>query len=331
MQMVPRPSRRLSVPAGHAVYELIRALNTTREAQERETQRRRAWEQEQELSYRQRQVEMEQQMGEMRQQIAALQAALSQTNGSLAGHSDRTPLPLNTVGTSPACSPNMSTPHLTTGLFTPQYAMSPAVPPSQPHQPIQPVSPVSPVPHSTPIYGATHFAQDPSAAPHMSMTQRFCDSSVSHEYQPHQATMQMQHSPPLHHLPTQQYQGAQNRQAPVHLNYRLQSQPQPPTAVLVDSLSPPRSATPPPSPNVNPTEISLSPRSPRSPYLSHATSSRSGRKRSNADLSTTGSDTDSDSSEPNPRYRIRRTNHHDRRCLTIHVSLYSYCPLYTQS
>lgn len=327
MQMIPQPTRGLSAPAGY----LIRALNATREAQKRENQRRRAWEQEQELSYRQRQVEMEQQMSEMRQQIATLQAALSQTNGSLAGHFGSPALPLNAIGTSPACSPNMNTSHLATGLFTPQYTMSPAVPPSQPHQPNQPVSPVSPVPQSTPAYGTTHLAQGPSAASHSSTTQRFYDCNVGHEYQPHREIVQMQHSPPLQHLPTQQYQGAQNRPAPVHSNNQLQLQPQPPIAILANSLPLPRFDTPSPSPNVNSTEISLSPQSPRSPYLSHATSLRSDRKRSKADLSTTGSDTDSGSSEPNPKYRIRRTNHHDRRCLTIHVSLDSHYSLYALS
>lgn len=318
MQMIPQPTRGLSVPAGHPIHELIRALNATREAQERETQRRRAWEQEQELSYRQRQVEMEQQMSEMRRQIATLQVALSQTNGSLVGHFGSPALPLSAIGTSPACSPNMNTSHLATGLFTPQYTMSPAVPPSQPHQPNQPVSPVSPVLQSTPAYGTPHFAQGPSAASHTSMTQRFYDCNVGHEYQPHRETVQMQHSPPLQHLPTQQYRGTQNLQ------------PQPPTAILTNSLPPPQSNTPSPSPNVNSTEISLSPRSPRS-YLSHATSSRGGSKRSKADLSTTSSDTDSGSSEPNPKYRICRTNHHDRRCLTVHVSLYSRYSLYALS
>lgn len=331
MQMIPQPTRGLSAPAGHPIHELIRALNATREAQERETHRRRAWEHEQEHSYRQKQIEMEQQMSEMRRQIATLQAALSQTNGSLAGHFGSPALPLNAIGTSPACSPNLNTSHLATGLFTPQYTMSPAVPPSQPHQPNQPVSPVSPVPQSTPAYGATHFAQGSSAASHTSMSQRFYDCNVGHEYQPHRETVQMQHSPPLQHLPTQQYRGAQNRPGPVHSNNQLQLQPQPPTAILANSLLPPRFSTPSPSPNVNSTEISSPPRSPCSPYLSHATSSRSGRKRSKADLSTTSSDTDSGSSESNPKYQIRRTNHHDRRCLTIHVSLYSHHSLYVLS
>jgi hypothetical protein len=128
----------------------------------------------------------------------------------------------------------------------------------------------------------------------------------------------------LQQLPNQPYQGVQNQSAAVHQNFQPSSQASTSTLpLLVDSLSPPRSLTPSPSPLISTTDISQSPRSPCSPYLSHP-NSRSSRKRSNADISSSDHGSDSDSSEPNPRYRIRRTNHHDRRCLTIHVSLHSH-------
>ncbi|KAF5363724.1 hypothetical protein D9756_000742 [Leucocoprinus leucothites] len=321
MQMVPRPMRGPSAPVGHPIHELIRALYATREAQERENQRRRDWERQHEVSLRQRQSEMERQMNELRQQITTLQAALAQNN-SLAGQTSSPALSLNAVGISPSCSPNMDNSHPTTGLFTPQYSLSPAVLPSQPHQPNQPVSPVSPVLQSTPVYGNAHFVQGSSTTPHTSMTQRLYDGGVGDGYQSHQATLQMQHnSPHLRQLPSQQYQDIQSQSAPVHQNYQPSQQASTDTfPPSTSSLSPPRSVTPSPSPLVGSTEISQSPRSPRSPYLSHATS-RSSRKRSNADLSSSSSDSASDSSEPNPRYRIRRTNHHDRRFLTIHHAM----------
>jgi hypothetical protein len=126
------------------------------------------------------------------------------------------------------------------------------------------------------------------------------------------------HSPHIQQLPTQQYQDTQGHPAPVNQNYQAQRLT-PSLIPPVDSLSPPHSVTPSPSPLIDSTDFSCSPRSPRSPPLPQH-NSRTSRKRRNTDISSSGSGSDSDSSEVNPRYRIRRTSHHDRRCLTIHVS-----------
>lgn len=62
--------------AAHIVQELLRALAATREAQESENKRRRAWEQELEAKYQQRQAETESQLTEMKRQIAYLRACV---------------------------------------------------------------------------------------------------------------------------------------------------------------------------------------------------------------------------------------------------------------
>lgn len=318
--MVPRPARGPLTPAAHPVHELLRALQATREAQERETQRRIAWEQEQEMKYRQRQAEMELQISEMRRQISVLQSALAQ-NAPTAGSSGSPAIPLDTTGISPNCSPNMSDSHPVTGLFTPQYSMSPAVLPSRPHQSIQPVSPVSPILQNPPSYSTSHFVQGSSTAtPHSSVLTQPRYGGDAGDYQ---AALQVQHhSPHLQQLQSQQYHDTQNHAAPVRNNFQQRtaaaSRP-----VSTDSLPPPQSVTPSPSPLAGSTDVSRSPRPPRSPRSPHVGSLGS-RKRSNADISSSDSGSDSDSSESNPRHRIRRVSHHDRRCLTIHVSLLLY-------
>ncbi|KXN83740.1 hypothetical protein AN958_00883 [Leucoagaricus sp. SymC.cos] len=323
MQVMPAPVRGPSATVPPHIQELLRTLHATREAQEREFQRRKAWEQEQETTYRQRQIEMEQQMSELRRQVTVLQAALAQNTGSSTCHSGSPALSVNSVEMPPNCSPNTGNLHPVTGLFTPQYCMSPAVLPSQPHQSNQPVSPVSPVPQNVPIYNTGHYTQGSFATAHPSVTQRFNEGGID-EYQAQQTTLQMQQqSPDLQHLPDQRYQNVQHQSAPVAHAFQPEPQIQSSTSVPpppVDSLSPPRSVTPSPSPLTGSADVSRSPRSPRSPYLSQA-NSRSSRKRSIADISSTDSGSDSDSSEANPRYRIRRTNHHDRRCLTIHHAM----------
>ena len=69
--------RRPKADAAHIVQELLRTLAATREAQESENKRRRAWEQELETKYQQRQAETESQLTEMKRQIAYLKACVA--------------------------------------------------------------------------------------------------------------------------------------------------------------------------------------------------------------------------------------------------------------
>ncbi|KAH9966053.1 hypothetical protein BC827DRAFT_1374365 [Russula dissimulans] len=73
----PPPPPRPKVDAAHVVQELFRALAATREAQETETKRRAAWEQEFEAKYQQRQAETESQLAEIKLQIAYLEACVT--------------------------------------------------------------------------------------------------------------------------------------------------------------------------------------------------------------------------------------------------------------
>lgn len=255
---------------------------------------------------------MEQQINEMRRQITVLQSALAQsTTGG--GHSGSPAITLNAVALSPECSPSMDNAH-TPGMFNPQYSMSPAVQTSQPHQPSQSMSPISPVPLNPPSYN-TQFVQGSSTAPRVSTVHSYYNGSAVEDYRSHQGGLQVQHhSPHLQHLQNQQYHDVRNHSAATPQN--LQSHSSNATlSPLVDSLPPTQSISPSPSPLIGSTDVSQSPRSPHSPY----TSSRSSRKRSNVDIASSDSGSDSDNSEIYPSHRIRRVNHHDRRCLTIHV------------
>jgi hypothetical protein len=59
------------------VQELLRALNSTREAQENENKRRIAWEQALEAKYQRRQAETETQLAEMKREIDCLQECVA--------------------------------------------------------------------------------------------------------------------------------------------------------------------------------------------------------------------------------------------------------------
>jgi hypothetical protein len=69
--------RRPRVDPGHMVQELLRALNSTREAQENENKRRIAWEQALEAKYQQRQAETETQLAEMKREIDCLKECVA--------------------------------------------------------------------------------------------------------------------------------------------------------------------------------------------------------------------------------------------------------------
>jgi hypothetical protein len=289
-------------PAG-AVHELIRTVRATKEAHLREAERRMIWEQEQEVKYRQRQVEMEQQINEMRHQITVLQSALAQ-NATGAGHSNSPAVTLNHAALSPECGPSMDDSH-SPGIFNSQYNISPAV---QPHQLNQSISPISPVPSNHPSYGSPQFIQGSSTAPQTSLVQSYYNGGSVGEYQT-QRGLEMHHpSPHLQHLQNQYHDIPNDSVTMVSQDPRTQSSS---VAPLLDSI--PQSVSPSPSSLVGSTDV------PRSPASYQTTNSRQSKKRSKADITSSDSSSDTSSSETYPRHRMRRTNHHDKRCLTIHV------------
>lgn len=307
------------------VQELLRTLQAAREAHELETKRRIAWEQEQEVRYRQRQIEMEQQINEMRREITALQSALAQNTATRL--SGRPGMSLNAGGVSPNRSPSMANSSPSTGLFTPQYSISPVVSPSRLQQSNQAMSPLSVIPPNPPSYNDPHFIQNSSATSHMPvMTQPYYPPGVASDYHSHQTTMQVRHhSPQSQHLQARQFIDTQSHLASLQHNFQQQA-PAITFQRLAASLHAPQSVTSSPSPLIGSTDVSHSPQSPSSSH-SPPMSTRGSRKRSKAEISTSDSGSGSESSDHTSRHRIRRVSHHDRRCLTIHVSFLFLPPL----
>ncbi|KAF8897679.1 hypothetical protein BD779DRAFT_1432207 [Infundibulicybe gibba] len=141
-----QPGPRTGQPSSvQAVQELFRIVSANREAHEIERKRRLAWEQEQEAKYTQRQAETERRMFEMRQEIASLRSVVA----------------------------NLST---SSGLLTPQYQSSPAIPQQLPRQLI---SPVSPAPHPS-SYTQPTFVQGSSSQPMMNTFNPYQDNNSDH-------------------------------------------------------------------------------------------------------------------------------------------------------
>lgn len=311
-QFVPQPTEPLPVTPAGAVHELIRTVRATREAHSREAQRRRIWEQEQEVKYRQRQTEMEQQINEMRHQITVLQSALAQNAGG-AGQPNSPAVTLNHAALSPECGPSMDDSR-SPGIFNSQYNISPAV---QSHQLNQSISPISPVPSNHPPYGSPQFIQGSSTAPQTSLVQSYYNGGSVGEYQAHQG-LEMRHpSSHLQHLQHQYHDVPNNSVATVPRSHQTQASSVVP---LPDAIS--QSVSPSPSSLVCSTDV------PQSPASHQTTNSRQSRKRSKADITSSDSSSDTDSSEDYPRHRMRRTNHHDKRCLTIHVGFHCLCSVF---
>lgn len=170
----------------------------------------------------------------------------------------------NNMGTTISMPPPPS------GLFTPQYNMSPAM---TEQRPPQPSSPISPLTQSAP-YSQAMFLQGSSNNP----------------------------LPGPSHLP--QYGN--------HTAMRQEVPQQHPQTNLLMVQPPPQSVTPSPSPQLTSVEPLLPPDSEAS------TPPRTRKKRLNSELS--GDEGNSSSSESNTGQPMKRVNHHDRRCLTIHVS-----------
>lgn len=295
------------------MHELVRTVRATKEAHSRETQRRMIWEQEQEVKYRQRQAEMEQQINEMRHQITVLQSALAQ-NATGSRHPGSPAITLNHSALSPECGPSMDDSH-SPGIYNSQYNVSPAV---QSHQLNQSISPISPVPSNHPPYGTPQFIQGSSTAPQASLAQSYYNGSGVGEYHTQQGLEIHHHSPHFQHLQGQHYHGVQND----HVTMMPQNLPTASSNVVSSLDSLPESVSPSPSSFIGSTDV------PPSPASHQTTNSRQSRKRSRAGIASSDSSSDSDSSETYPRHRMRRTNHHDKRCLTIHVGFYHLYTLF---
>lgn len=245
-----RPRIQPSAEGVSAVQELLRIVSATREAQEIERKRRLAWEQEQEAKYTQRQAEMERRLFEMRQEIVTLRSTVGTTSGTT---NNNTSMPT-------------TIPPPASGLFTPQYNLSPAMPELRPQQPVSPISPLT-------------------------------------QSAPHSQTMFMQ--------------GSSNNPLPGPMQQPQQEVSQPQPQIPLPTLQPlPQSVTPSPSPQLTFVEPPLPPDSEAS------TPPRTRKKRLNSELSSSDEGSSS-SSESNAGRPLKRVNHHDRRCLTIHVSRFS--------
>jgi hypothetical protein len=184
----------------------------------------------------------------------------------------------------------------TTGLFTPHYALSPAVrEQSIPRHPSTPTSP-TPIIQTQSVIQPT-FLQGSSSKPYPPGAQPSNDLSLAHD------SRQLIPYPTLPIQPQPQYRyqaGVIGQQQQFLLNQTV--------GIRQQSSSIGQSVTPSPSPQLSALH----------PSTDSSTTSRK-RKTSEAP-SDNDSDADSDGSSIAPAHRIRRANHHDRRCLTIQVS-----------
>ena len=274
-----------------AVQEFIRLIATTREAQEIERKRRLAWEQEQEAKQAQRQAETERSILEMRQEIQSLRAMVNR-NSRMAIMPQLSPQPLPPA--SAQSTPQQPTASIT-GLFTPHYTLSPAV--QEQSIPQHPSGPTSPTPIGQPqtIMQST-FVQGSSSKPYSPNVRHCGDSSLAQDTRQHTSYAEQ----PMQPQPQYRFQGGAIDQQ----QQMLLSQ----AGGMRQLSSVEQSVTPSPSPQLSvlhpPTD-----------------SSTTSRKRKTSEIaSDDDSNIDSDGSDAAPVQRIRRVNHHDRRCLTIHVT-----------
>ncbi|KAK2466118.1 hypothetical protein APHAL10511_001760 [Amanita phalloides] len=298
---VPPPSRHFSQEGVNAVQEFIRLVTTTREAQEIERKRRLAWEQEQEAKQTQRQAETERCILEMRQEIQSLRAMLNR-NG-------RATIP-QTSSQALQPAPAQPTPQqpiaLTNGLFTPHYTLSPAVPEqSIPQHPPTPMASTSinqlnSMSQSAFVQGSSSKTYTPNAR---SSPAELCFTQETQQHiSYHGQTGQLQLISPVQPQPQHIYQAGVGNQQPRSTSNQIGSLQQPAGPAA-------QSVTPSPSPQLS----VLHPPT----YLS-----KMKRKRKTPDVTNDDDDDDdddggSDGSDGAPVQRIRRTNHHDKRCLTI--------------
>ena len=247
-----------------------------------------AWEQEQEAKQAQRQAETERTILEMRQEIQSLRAMLIR-NGRMTIMPQSSPHTFPLAPAQPIPQQPMGS---TTGLFTPHYALSPAV--QEQSIPQHPSTPTSPTPIITQSIIHPTFVQGSSSKPYSSGAQPSNDLSLAQDGR--------QHIPyPIQPQPQYRYQaGVIDQQQQFLLNQA--------GGIRRQSSSIGQSVTPSPSPQL----------SVMHPSTDSSTTSRK-RKTSEA-ASDIDSDADSDGSSVAPAQRIRRANHHDRRCLTIQVS-----------
>ena len=232
-------------------------------------------------------------MLEMRQEIQSLRAMLSR-NSRMATVPQLSPQTLTTAPSQPVPQhPTAST----SGLFTPHYNLSPAV--QEQSIPRHSSTPTSPKPVGQPqtVIQPT-FVQGPSSKPYSPDIQYCSDSSLAQETRQRHNSYAAQ---PMQPQPQYRFQaGAVDQQQEFMLSHI--------GGMRQLSSSVEQSVTPSPSPQLSvlhpPTD-----------------SSTTSRKRKTSDIaSDDNSDIDSDGFNATPVQRIRRVNHHDRRCLTVQVS-----------
>ncbi|PFH51403.1 hypothetical protein AMATHDRAFT_74957 [Amanita thiersii Skay4041] len=283
----------------NAVHELVRLISETRDAHEIERKRRLAWEREQEAKLAQKQAETERLMLETQQEIQTLRAMLSRKGF--------VPDPAQQAQQAPIQPSSRQSVIPATGLFTPHYSMSPAM--HEQSVPIQPTTPLSPV-----------GLVQPSTSSQPSFIEGFPNASYSYTQQPYvnQAFDSSQQTGQVHQSTLRQQSQPQSVcQHGIQIHQSQINQPR--QSLLVSHSSElsrlsghTQSVTPSPSPQLIHADSRAGP----------VTSIVSGRKRTTAELSNDEGDSmSSDESDVNPVVRIRRTNHHDRRCLTIHHAM----------
>ena len=270
------------------MQELIRLVGNTREAQEIERKRRLAWEQEQEAKFAQRQAETERYILEMRQEIQSLRAMLCR-NG-------RGPAPSQHSPQISQASPAQPAPqHLvasTSDLLAPHNVLSPVVQEhSTPQHPSTPLSPTS--------FNQPTFVQGLSSKSYTQPSPVFAQETRQYISYPQAGHPQLML--PMQPHPRHLYQARINDQQQQLIPSRTRPVQQFPGSAA-------QSVTPSPSPQLS----VLHPQT--------DSSSTTSRKRKSSEIpSDDDSESGSDESDASPAHRVRRTNHHDRRCLSIQV------------
>ncbi|KAF8631538.1 hypothetical protein AX15_002294 [Amanita polypyramis BW_CC] len=297
-----KPRNQFSQEGVNAVQELIRLISNTKEAQEIERKRRLAWEQEQEAKFAQRQAETERYILEMRQEIQSLRSILCR-NG-------RGPVPPQQSPQIPQASsaqPGSQQPVTpASDLLTPHNALSPAFQEQSISQ--HPSTPTSPTSfNQLQAVVQPTFVQGLSGEPYPSNTRPsliFAQGTRQHISYP--KAVQTQAMLPIQPEPKHVHQAGSNDQ-------QLQRQPFIPSRTGTAQQFPgsaAQSVTPSPSPQLS----VLHPQT-DSPSMTS-------RKRKSSEMHGDDDDDDddesgSDESDSLPTQRVRRINHHDRRCLTI--------------
>ncbi|KIL70175.1 hypothetical protein M378DRAFT_156244 [Amanita muscaria Koide BX008] len=276
----------------------LQVLRLAREAQEIERKRRLAWEQEQEAKFAQRQAETERSMLEMRQEMQALRAMISrQMQGCNPSQQHQQPSQSPQLPQPTPQQPESSM----TAMFATHYNMSPTLQEQNMPQHRSTPNPMSiGQSHSPTQHALVQGSSNDSYSPYPQPTP--VEPSLRHVAQQQMQyplrTTQLRAMSPRQSQPQQVYQTGREDQ---------QTQNQQFTSFQPEMTKHPatQSATPSPSPQLS---VSQPP----------TDSSSTRRKRKTSEISSDGDlGTDSDDSDPGPAQRIRRFNHHDKRCLTI--------------